>query len=391
MEKNENALINRIKKNLVVKRIRIKRQLYKSVYKYRLSPFQIRVAEKSFTKRKEIVENSKKDFPEKSGELKKIIDKILIERADEYGESEKYRTEMYFAYFAYGFSPNEYVCYNLKEKSIDEWKRFISDRESVCIGYKLNDIDYFPIFNNKINTYKKFKKYYQRDAISIKGEKDKKKFFEFINKHRTFVKKNANESCGRSIELIDLQNIADDEESLFQKFVSETEMILEEVVYQGTIMENLNPSSVNTVRCITLNTKQGIVTPYCFLKVGRKGAFIDNGKAGGILVGIDNMYGVLNTEGVDELGKRYVVHPDSGIAFKEYQLPEWERLLSVCKEMSSQVPEVAFVGWDMAYTSKGWIVIEGNALSEVIGPQATTQEGIRDTFMKYMKNMKLMY
>lgn len=80
-------------------------------------------------------------------------------------------------------------------------------------------------------------------------------------------------------------------------------------------------------------------------------------------------------------------HPDSKIKFKNYQLPEWSEVIRICKEMSAMIPTVQWIGWDMAYTDNGWIVIEGNALTEVIGPQSTWQRGIRDDISAFSKNV----
>ena len=187
------------------------------------------------------------------------------------------------------------------------------------------------------------------------------------------------------MELIDTNSA--DKEQLFESLILDGEMILEEQVIQTGVLKQLNGSSVNTVRCITLNTGKGIYTPFCFLKVGRKGAFVDNGGAGGILVGIDSKSGTLNTDGVDEVNHRYSIHPDSKVKFKGLQLPEWEQMISVCREMALQIEKVRFIGWDMAYSDKGWVVIEGNALSEVIGPQATSKKGIRKELNKYITEM----
>ena len=55
----------------------------------------------------------------------------------------------------------------------------------------------------------------------------------------------------------------------------------------------------------------------------------------------------------------------------------------MCKTMSEEMPTVRMIGWDMAYTDRGWIVIEGNALTEVIGPQSTWLQGIRADVEKF--------
>ena len=163
--------------------------------------------------------------------------------------------------------------------------------------------------------------------------------------------------------------------------------MLEEVVHQSSKLAALNHSSVNTVRCCTLMLKKGIIIPWTFMKVGRNGCFVDNGGAGGILVGIDCETGVFNTDGVDEYGHRFEKHPDTGITFKNYSLPEWSSMIALCKEMAAMVPKVPWIGWDMAHTDHGWVIIEGNPLSEVIGPQSTMQKGIKDELERYIALM----
>lgn len=377
---------NTIKRLPLIKKLRVSRQLYKCTHKYALSSRMVRYVEANPSQKEEIVKQQIEKWPQIANELKVKIETLAEEIDDK--QKKEVITDMYFAYFAYGFTPNEYVCYGLYKKTSSECHEFISNRGSIYYGYKLNDIDSFDLFMNKNKTYELFKEYYKRDAISISSKADEDKFYDFIERHKVFVKKVVNESCGRSVELINLNTDKSEKKEMFYDLLSQGEIILEECVIQDKVMSDLNASSVNTVRCITLNTQKGIVNPYCFLKVGRKGAFVDNGGAGGILVGIDSESGILNTDGVDETNRRYAMHPDSKIVFKGYRLPEWDSLISICREMAGQVPKVKFIGWDMAYTTEGWIVIEGNAMSEVIGPQATSQKGMRYSLEKYMKDMK---
>lgn len=370
--------------------MRIKRQLAFSG-KYFLSKEKIQQAEGSPEKKKEILQLQMEKWPERTAELQQKIDAILQVGTYSDSDAEKLREDILFSYYAYGYTPNEYICYSFPKKTLDQRREFLSDRESVCYGFKLNDIDFFGIFSNKFKTYQRFRNYYQRDAMLIKSAADAPEFLHFVEKHRCIVRKLVGEACGRSVERIDLDAESRSAKKLFDSLLADGETIIEECVVQSEKMRTLNASSVNTVRCITLNTKQGVIVPYCFLKVGRAGAFIDNGGAGGILVGINAKTGVLNTDGVDELNRRYPAHPDSNVVFCGFDLPQWDEALRICREMAKEIPGMGFIGWDLAHTPDGWIVIEGNALSEVIGPQATSERGIRDSFEGYMQDMKKMY
>lgn len=155
-------------------------------------------------------------------------------------------------------------------------------------------------------------------------------------------------------------------------------------------MAKLNPSSVNTVRCITFCLGGNVQIPYCFLKVGRNGSFVDNGGAGGILAGIDVRSGKVNTCGYDEYNETYEIHPDTGVRFDGYQMPEWEKLKAICCKMSGMLPSVKCIGWDMAYTDDGWVVIEGNGMTQFIVPQIVYKKGIKKELLSYMDKMDLL-
>ena len=321
------------------------------------------------------------NFPILKKALYKEINKAFIQSEiinENSIDKEKLKLDIIYCYIAYGYSVNEYLCYGFVDKTQKERREFISDRESVCLGLKLNDVDAMMIFSDKMKTYEKFKNYYRREAISICSVNDYSIFDEFCNRHHRFVKKNVKESCVRSVEMIDIEELKKTTRSLFDNFLAEGKTILEEIVSQNTRIGAFNSSSVNTIRCITLNINGKIKIPYCFLKVGRKGSFIDNGASGGILVGINCDSGKLETLGVDEYGHRYLQHPDSGIVFQGFQIPDWNEMLKMCREMSKQIPKVRLIGWDLAYTDYGWVLIEGNSLTELIGPQGTWQRGIRN-------------
>jgi hypothetical protein len=234
------------------------------------------------------------------------------------------------------------------------------------------------IYSDKAKTYEMFSTFYGRSAICIQCADDKDKYLSFIIGKKEIVKKNVKEAMGRSVQLIKVPCETEKAIDLFNKLICHNEkIILEERIIQDEKMAILNPSSVNTIRIITFNTKKGIVVPYCFLKIGRNGSFVDNGGAGGILIGVDIHRGVTNTYGRDEFGAIYERHPDTNIVLQGFQLPEYKQAIELAKTLSAMTPKVKYIGWDFAHTAKGWIIVEGNEASQLIGPQLTMQRGIR--------------
>lgn len=298
-------------------------------------------------------------------------------------------TDIMFCRIAYGFSPEEYITFSLADKDMNERQSFISDQERYCCVYRMNDIRELQIFNDKVETYKLLQPYFKRKAIKVETKQDLQSFLEFVKYNPIFVKKNACESVGRSVELVDISSCGSTPEEYFNSLISIGKHIIEEQVKQHPLIASFNPSSVNTVRCIAIKTKHGVVTPYCLMRFGRNGAFIDNAGAGGIIAGIDVLTGIINTDGIDRAYCSYDTHPDTGMRFKGTQLPEWQNMLGMVEKMMNDLKHVKYVGWDMAYSIKGWCVIEGNGMSQLVGPQFLTNHGIKAEITDIMKDVDL--
>lgn len=285
--------------------------------------------------------------------------------------------DIIFCCAAYGFTPEEYDMYHLKYKKHADRINYMSDREVMAMVYLLNDASDIKIYNDKERTYKYFTKYYRRSAIGISNKADRLNFLSFIKTRSYVVKKSVNEAMGRGIELINVSDYRGKEDVLFNALLKQGKIILEDPIIQSSAMAQLNDSSVNTVRLISFNNNGEILIPFCFLKIGRKGSFVDNGGAGGILVGIDEKSGVTNTLGFDESCNTYKKHPDSKVDLLNFKLPEFNKAIKLCKTLASQTPTIRYIGWDLAHTDAGWVVVEGNGMSQLVGPQLVMQKGIK--------------
>ena len=368
----------------IVSGIRIRR-----IMSYFIPDKDVRLGESSSEEKKKIVD---KYLSKEWIGIKKtadLADRILSE-ASQYKDREDksdVKTDMLFKRLAYGFQPDEYLCYGLEGMEPEEMRKWISDLDRYIYIFSMNDLKTCQIFNNKARTYEAFKEYYRRDAISIKNDSDYSKFENFVSSHTEFVKKQAFQGMGRSIELVKSDAIIPAE--YFKQLIAEGEHIIEGRIQQSSVMSQLNASSVNTVRCITMNTKSGIKILYTFLKVGRNGSFVDNGGAGGILAGIDENTGVINTHGYDEFITEYICHPDSNVEFVGYAFPYWNEMKDMCCEMAAKLPAVRCIGWDLALTDQGWVVVEGNGMTQFIGPQIIYKKGIKKEVLRLMKDMDL--
>ena len=160
---------------------------------------------------------------------------------------------------------------------------------------------------------------------------------------------------------------------------------MEEVIHQTEEMASWNSTSVNTVRMPSFITASGeyhLITP--FLRAGRAGALVDNAGSGGIVVGIDKSTGRLLDFCVDEEGHRYTAHPDSGIKFSGWQVPDWEDLCRLTEEVHRSMPSGhVYVAFDFAHTAQGWVLVEGN-WGQLVFNQACFRRGLKKPFFEYI-------
>lgn len=332
----------------------------------------------------------RKEKPEYVKKMADVIQQALDNAKDKQHDTEEYRQDMLFCRLAYGFMPDEYLVFKLYDCGSKKRKEYVSDIERFKYVYRMNDIVDIGIYLDKYKTYRKFHKYFKREAIGVESEKDYEAFEHFLNRHEVFVMKQVGLSKGDSVSLEKSSSYPkESRKKQFKEMLSQGKYIIEELIQQDETMMRLNASSVNTIRCITFNTKTGVKIMFCFAKIGRNGAFVDNGGKGGILVGIDHETGQFITDGFDEYGGRYKEHPDSHITLCGFQLPSWNEMITICKEMSMITPSVKYIGWDMAYTSKGWSVVEGNGGGQFIGPQIVFERGIKQEIEEALKGVDL--
>ena len=369
---------------------RITRAKLDSLDRHRISDAEIREAEDDFLAKERIVKKYMDKFPKYAAAGDLMMEEVLS-AAPAYqnrDDLEVVRTDMRFCRFAFGFAMDEYVFFRLEGKSMEERRTYVSSEERIHAAYRMNDFSDMRILNDKWKTYELLKPYFKRDAILISNKGDFQKYSEFVRNHPIYVKKRLNLNCGQGIELVDTCNCGKSVPQQFDMLLKERKLILEELIIQQPIMAQFNESSVNTVRCFTLTTRDGVV-PYCgFIRTGRAGAFVDNAGSGGVFATIDTQTGHVIAQGCDEAGGLFANHPTSGVEFVGFQLPEWDSAREVCINAAKELPRLKYIGWDLAYTEKGWIVVEANMAGQLVH-QGSLQRGIKAELYTMMQNIDL--
>lgn len=278
----------------------------------------------------------------------------------------------------YLVDPNECFLFGFFDIDDDKKRSFVGNREKELICARINNSDAWKIFSDKWLSYTKFKDYYGRNAILISDNDEKARYVDFMDKNQCAIIKSTKESRGRGIFTADRNNLQEAWSNIERAVANGESVIVEQWVSQSEDMAMFHPESVNTLRFSTFRNDSSTLFLFAALRTGHAGSVVDNGGAGGIFASVDLESGCVITDGFDKQGNAYEAHPDTGIRFKGFHLPDWTQACQLVKSLADVVPEQRYVGWDLAHTENGWIMIEGNSWGQMGIPQISTKKGLRD-------------
>ncbi len=148
--------------------------------------------------------------------------------------------------------------------------------------------------------------------------------------------------------------------------------ILQRRLTQCGKMSQINPSAINTLRIVTINKNGNVSVLTSLLRIGTaQTGHVDNWAAGGIAIGVEND-GHLKEYGFykPKYGTKTNVHPDTKIVFKEFEVPMYAEALKMVCTAHKFFYNVGAIGWDVAISENGPVIIEGNDNWEISLQQA---------------------
>lgn len=286
--------------------------------------------------------------------------------------------KMRYAYLIQSWRFNEYFLYHYADLSRSGRKKFVTETEKNKFCYNVNPQSLRSLFKDKAQTYYHFAKYYGREVCELHSwEQEQEIYNRFVQKHYDYIIKPIDESVGTGIQILHgkQDEVVKDMLESYHKG-----LVVEELISQDARMAQIHPQSVNTVRITTFVVGDKTYILYPFVRFGRAGNVVDNGGKGGLISAIDKETGIVFSS-VDETGGKYIVHPDTGETIVGFRIPRWDEAISMAKELSRILPECRFVGWDLALTDKGWVMVEGNAHGQFVGFQLPRLQGIRNVLL----------
>lgn len=164
------------------------------------------------------------------------------------------------------------------------------------------------------------------------------------------------------------------------------ELLIEPLLENHPAIKKIHPASLNTMRIPTLFTEGHFKIMGAYIRFGRNGNVVDNINAGGMTAEIDLETGVIMTAAADHAGRQYIVHPTTGEIIVGLKIPYWEEVKEMVLKAAEVTPEVKYVGWDVAVTANGPIIIEGNTCGSLQIQQFPQHMGNRFKYEEVLRS-----
>jgi hypothetical protein len=281
-----------------------------------------------------------------------------------------------------GFFSDNYIVYNLFTNNP---LAYISDFTRIYHLPKINNI-YSIILDDKRVFFDFF--YSKTSIVPIIGFINYGKcfdlnystvnFFNLLQLQKALVLKPATGGGGFGILIIEHKNdliFINNKEST----INEVELIIKklnnyiinEKIQQTGWSQSVYPNSLNTIRILTifdkLENKSKIITAVHRFGT-EKSINVDNWSSGGINFKINIENGKLGKGACFPLNNKIewlANHPNSKITIENEVIKNWDDIKSNIIELSSKIPYIPYIGWDIIPMDNSFIILEANSNSDV--------------------------
>ena len=262
-----------------------------------------------------------------------------------------------WSYLRYGCVLNHYTEGRFyMRRSFERKKIFTYRKWKKVLTY--NNQAYVHILKNKIDFNKFFKNQIGREWL-FSRETGYDELVTFLKRHGAAFVKPVDGLEGDGCQIVNYEN-GKDFRDLYNK-LSNSNYLIEEVVVQHPEMVFGN-KSVNTIRVYTIYDEK-IAKGVCFkttLRAGVGESIVDNSHSGGVSYEIDIDTGIIDSRGWGHVHSGGIIHPNTNICMIGRKIPFWNDVVNICENAAAKIPQVRYIGWDVAITANGPLLIEGN-------------------------------
>lgn len=209
-----------------------------------------------------------------------------------------------------------------------------------------------------------------------------------MSEHGKIIYKPVTGGQGKGIQVISTEHC--DLASLYESLKRAPRGIVETWLQQHSELNRLYPNSVNPLRIQTLMDDSGvhIMTGTITLRNGTDYANASAVRA--IFALLDVETGRVVTDGCNYDGNYYEIHPMTKARIRDFVIPDWQNVRRCVEETAKRFPSLRYVGWDVAITVHGPVIIEGNNDAGYTAyqyyPLTKKHQGIRPLYKNALRN-----
>ena len=284
--------------------------------------------------------------------------------------------------FKYQSSFHDYLEFEFYSLTDSQRETYLTRGKNNEIIKKFNDKDYFHLLDNKIEFNNYFKPFIKRTFIDL-SKASLKEFREFTYGKDKIISKLVDGEGGKGIRIINLYDVEQDK--LFDELIYNKEYLIEEVIKQHDELNKLYDKSVNCMRMFTFCKNNKVYFLEAILKIGN-GGYVDNFSSGGMYAFLNNE-GKVITQAIDKNDNIYKFHPVTNYQILGFEVPFFEESVELIKEASLLIPQIGYIGWDVAVTNDGPVIIEGNSYPGIFQIKASlgNKEGLIPKYEEVME------
>ncbi|MDO5980475.1 sugar-transfer associated ATP-grasp domain-containing protein [Flavivirga spongiicola] len=277
----------------------------------------------------------------------------------------------YFRRFLYRKEVKNYTAYlgyRQYEKLIFS-KKMVFPEISSILDNKLSMHSYFSSIHlpmPKLVSYNlKNHFYFDNNVYAINNKNDLIDYFSNVfekSPYNELFLKPLDAQGGKGIFLIKKESL----EGQINKHLNnllKTSFLHEEVIEQHPSLNKIHSKSINTLRIETcLNNKNNMEVLSVVIRFGVGNNIVDNASKGGFYVSVNLDTGLIQGVGRQDFtqgSQVYEKHPDTNIILEGIEVPFFNEACELSKKAAQYLPN-RIIGWDVAITPTGPVIIEGN-------------------------------
>ena len=289
--------------------------------------------------------------------------------------------DMMWNYLHRGISPSQYWDCQFEDLTEKDKAGMLPVEELYLFDRVYNPRKDIHIVGDKYDCYLHFKPYYGRDCILVRqgNRLDLDCFHKFVSENERIIIKPLGNNSGVGVSILESKAVLEN-----QVLFPDYDFIAEQIIEQRMEMGKFHPQSVNTLRLNTIKCKDEILIKWSILRYGCGNRVVDNAHFGGIFSVIDDDGNAIAAGDVHR--HKYQVHPDTGVPLTGFMVPEWEKACALVRSLATNTAGLRFIGWDLALTDQGWVLVEANTSPGILSPMVTGK-GIRKEFYQIKKQM----